>query len=469
MKLTKIIATLGPSCESEKEIEKLILKGVNIFRFNFKHNDTAWHESMIQRVQKISVRLNMPIGTLIDLAGPEIRINLTSDILKIEEDKLYSFGPGRQISITHPEIYKYIHEGQKIVVDDGRFRFTLEKRDKGLYLRAHSEGVLKNKKSLSIPGSDFPVNLLVDRDLEGLMIAAKYKIDFIALSFVRNHQDIFFLRQEMKKMNVASRIVAKIETQKAVQNLERIIKEADIVMVARGDLGVEFPLEHVPYYQKKIIKKCLEYGVPVITATQMLESMIELPYPTRAEISDVANAAYDFTDAVMLSAETAIGKYPSKAVATMNRAVSFSEKMTEEDVRLRHKYNVENQTELICDAAYNLYFQHKKTSKITGFIVLTQTGKTASTLSRYRPHVPIYTFTPTKQVACALSVNFGIYSFVLPSDYEKKTEVRREDIKQSISFLKEHTFLKEKEQIIALYGDIWGVKGGTTTIRLVTI
>ncbi|MEK7071217.1 MAG: pyruvate kinase, partial [Patescibacteria group bacterium] len=384
MKLTKIIATLGPSCESEELIEKLILKGVNIFRFNFKHNTVEWHETMIQKVRTVAQKNNLLVGTLIDLQGPEIRILLKTDSLNIVEGKWYSLGDGCEISLTHPEVYSHLKEGQKAVVDDGAFDFEIVRKNGELGLLAKSSGKLGNRKTLIVPGGNFPVELLVDRDLKGLELAGRHKIDYVALSFVRSSEDIKSLKDQMNKHGVSSKIVAKIETQKAIQNLASIVEVADIVMVARGDLGVEFPFEEVPYFQKMIIKECLEKGVPVITATQMLESMIENPYPTRAEISDVANATFDLTDAVMLSAETAIGAHPSKAVATMSRAVMFSEKITNDDVRLRHDYDVHDQTELLCDAAYNLYFQYRKRKKIKAFIILTQTGKTARTLSRYR-------------------------------------------------------------------------------------
>ncbi len=468
MKLTKIIATIGPACESEEAIEKLISKGVNIFRFNFKHSTPEWHEEIIARVRKVAASYGAPIGTLIDLAGPEIRIRLRGEHIDIKEGESYSFGPDEEIAITHHEIYRHLKEGQKVMADDGAFHFTLRRKNKRLSLLSHSDGVLKNKKSLNIPGNDFPVDLLVDRDLEGLRLAHHFKLDFIALSFIRSPKDIKFLRQEMKKMHIKSKVVAKIETQQAIENLKEIVKEADIVMVARGDLGVEFPFEQVPYYQKKIIKECLEQGKPVITATQMLESMIEHPYPTRAEISDVANATYDLTDAVMLSAESAIGKYPSKAVATMARAVSFSERITEGDVRLRHEFDIDSQTELLSDAAYNLYYKYRKRSKIAAFVVLTQTGKTASKLSRYRPHIPIYAFAPTKEVASALTINFGVYPFVSSTHKTDKKEVRREDVRDAVERLRSEKLIEKGDKLIAVYGDVWGVAGGATTIRLIT-
>lgn len=334
-KLTKIVATIGPSCDSEKQIEALINAGVNVFRFNFKHNILEWHNDRIQRVNIVSEKMGMTIGTLIDLQGPEIRINMSSDQIILRDDDLLSFGEGKDLSISHPQIIRHLTIGQKISADSGSFSFTVEKKGNKTYLRSHSKGILKNRKALNIPGADFPFPVLVDRDFEGLKVAARNEIDFVALSFVRTADDIRIIRSKMKKYNVSAKLIAKIETEKSLKNLDEIIDISDGIMVARGDLGVELPLEEVPYYQKIIIKKSIKKGIPVITATQMLESMIEKPFPTRAEVSDIANATYDLTDAVMLSGETATGAYPIEAVKVMNKTLAFNELKNMVDSRKR--------------------------------------------------------------------------------------------------------------------------------------
>ena len=458
MKLTKIIATIGPSCEDEKMIEKLILKGVNIFRFNFKHNTVKWHEMMIRRVRKVASRLNLPIGTLIDLQGPEIRLDMPMDEITIKKGKEYILGM-EEIGVSHPQILEYVKENQQVVCDDGAFKFTLHKKADKWILKSKSSGLLKNKKTLTIPGGEFPISLLVERDFEGIRLAGQEKLDFIALSFVRSAGDIDYLRKELKKHDVSAKIVSKIETQKAITYLNQILKISDVVMVARGDLGVELPLEQIPYYQKHIIKKCLEQGIPVITATQMLQSMISSPYPTRAEVSDVANAVYDFTDAVMLSAETAMGAYPAESVSSMAQTAAYTEHASREDVRIKHSYDLENQTELICDAAYNLYHKAGGTETIEGFIVFTNSGMTAETISRYRPKVPIYAFVPDIHVATKLSVNFGVMPFVQ----------QQRDIEHATQFLVVKKHLLKGKRVIVLSSDNWGTLSPVPTIRVVTV
>lgn len=469
MKLTKIVVTIGPACESEEMVEKLIRKGTNIFCFNFKHNTIKWHETMIERVRKTALKLNIPVGMLIDLQGPEIRIKIRKPELKIVEGEEYTLGEDPMkfdISLSHPDILTFIKDGQKVVADDGAFQFTLSVKDSKYLLKSESEGILMDKKGLNIPGADFPASVLVDRDLEGIELAARNKIDFVALSFVRSAEDINFLRRELEKVGAHLRVVAKIETQRAIEHLAQIIEASDVLMVARGDLGVEFPFEQVPYFQKKIIRECVERGKSVITATQMLESMIENPYPTRAEISDIANAVFDLTDAVMLSAESALGKYPSKAVSTMSQAVQYNEKIDDKDIKLKHEYDISDQTEVLCDAAYNLYLASKDENKISAFLVFTETGHSARTLSRYRPHAPIFAFAPTKQVASSLTINFAIEPFFWDRS-KRNREVEHEDIRVAIDFLVKKKLIKHNQKVVVLYGDHWNIVGKLSTIKIV--
>lgn len=462
MKLTKIIATIGPSCEDEDVIESLIKKGVNVFRFNFKHNEVSWHKEMIKKVRKIASKLDLPIGTLIDLQGPEIRIRMQTDFLEVKKGELYNFE--KELPVSHPQIFSHLIEGQKVVADDGAFKFELHKKFGIWYLEAKSSGILKNNKTLIIPGADFPISLLVERDFEGINLAGEEQVDFIALSFVRTADDIVTLRNELTKHKVKSKIASKIETQKAIENLDKIIEVSDCIMVARGDLGVEIPLEEVPYYQKKIIKKCTERGRSVITATQMLESMIQNSYPTRAEISDVANAVYDFTDALMLSAESAIGGYPIEAVGTMSKTVRFIEKKMTEDTRIYHHYDVNNQTELLCDAAYNLYHKSGGDEVIEAFVVSTATGRTARILSRYRPKVPVFAFTPDTEVATSLTINFGVIPLIFKNSLSGEKEMH-----SSVQSLIEQGHLVKGKKIIVLSSDTWRVPGPMSTLRVVTV
>jgi len=346
----------------------------------------------------------------------------------------------------------------------------MKKEDKKLYLISQTKGILFDNKSLNIPGAEFPFPVLIDRDFEGLKLAQKNEIDFIALSFVRNYSDIRVLKTEMEKLKINAQIVAKIETKMAIEDIDAIIDESDVIMVARGDLGIEIALEKVPFYQKQIIRKCLEKGKPVITATQMLQSMIVHKIPTRAEISDVANAAYDLTDSVMLSAESATGKYPVEAVKVMTKTLIFNEFKEEVDIRDLYDYSLKDQETRICDTAYNLYLQsHKNNAKIAGFIVLTQGGRTAKLVARYRPRIPIFAFCPTKQVAESLSLAYGVHAFVQDECYKKSMEVSGGHVRNVIYCLTQSELVRDGDQLIVIHGDYWSVEGGSSTVKLVKI
>lgn len=469
MKLTKIVATIGPVSDSEEQIAALIKAGVNIFRFNFKHNTIEWHAERIARVNKIADSLDVPIGTLLDLQGPEIRINMSADQMAIKKGDMLIFGeealekkePG--FSISHPDIISHLIEGQKLLADDGTFSFYVRKKGNKTYLEVGTTGILKHRKSLNIPGADFPFPVLVERDFEGLQLTVRHEIDYVALSFVRSAEDLRVVRREMKKYEIPAKMVAKIETKRALDHLEEIVKETDAIMVARGDLGVELPVEQVPYYQKVIIETCLSHNVPVITATQMMQSMIENPIPTRAEVSDVANACFDLTDAVMLSGETAAGKYPLETVTAMANTVIFNEPKLEKDTRVTHQFNLTDHEAVMADTAYNLYLQNKP--EVKAFIIFTETGRTPKLVSRFHPRVPIFAFTPLKTVRDSMTILFGVY----PMKYaEKKGEqVGKNDIQNVINLLKEQKLLQSGDQVIVLHGDIWSAEGGTNTLRLI--
>ena len=471
-KLTKIVVTLGPSSDSEEMIEKLILLGVNIFRYNFKHNTLEWHSERIERVKKIADRLGVVVGTLIDLQGPSLRINMPQDQLIIEKGEILAFGASafengkKGLSITHPDIINHLKPGQKLLADDGAFTFYFQKEKDGVQLRSDTTGVLKNHKSLNIPGADYPFPVLIDRDFQGLELAARKDVDFIALSFVRNARDIRIVHKEAEKYKVKGKYIAKIETQSGLDHIDEIISVADGIMVARGDLGVEIPVEEVPYFQKMMIKKCITAGKPVITATQMLQSMIDNPTPTRAEVSDMANAVYDETDCVMLSAESASGKYPLQAVEMMRRTVSYNELLRTENLTRSFDHSVKDIPSMICDTAYGLYLQHVHSNqKIAGFLVFTQTGKTAQLLSRYRAKTPIYAFTPNKKVRDMMTINFGVVPF--SREVQPDAEVSRQSVREVVDFLLSKNLLQKGAKLIVLHGDYWAVTGGTSTVQLV--
>lgn len=468
VKLTKIVATVGPACESEEMLQALVNSGVNIFRFNFKHNETEWHENLIRRVNELARKMDTPIGVLLDLQGPEIRVKISGEQLEIKRDSPVELGT-QDFTISHPNILEHLQDGQFIVVNDGQFTFTLRKTDGKYFLLPFQDGMLKPNKSMNFPGADYPVDVLTQRDLTGIEMAGREGVDFIALSFVRTDADVLYLKEEMKKRNIVAKVVSKIEAKKAIENLDSIIEASDAIMVARGDLGVELPIEEVPFYQKMMIRKSFERGIPVITATQMLESMQSAPYPTRAEISDIANAAYDLTDAVMLSGESAMGKFPVEAVKTMAKVVTYNEGISLGDVRLDYEFRLERQEQILCDAAYNLYHKAHNIVPFKGFIVFTQTGKTAQMLSRYRPHIPVYAFAPSFDVADSLTVHFGIYPFVLQPAHQLNERITNDSTAETVLYLHNRGLITKGDKLILIHGDNWGVVGAASTIRIVTV
>lgn len=476
MSYTKIIATIGPSSESEKLIKELIETGVNVFRFNLKHNELGWHKERIQRVKDVAEKMGVAIGTLIDLQGPEIRFITPQgeDVLIVngqeiviskktkEEDTFY---------LTDDTVLSYMKKGQKVVVDDGKFHFEVvdAKADK-VTLVSHSNGLLKTRKTLSVPGVYFPLAAITEHDKEAIKGFAKSPVDFVALSFVRSAQDVVYLKKYMEKVGFKARVISKIETVLAIDSLDDIIDVSEGIMVARGDLGVELPIEQVPHYQKVMIKKSLERGFPVITATQMIHSMVERPYPTRAEISDIANATYDMTDMVMLSEESAAGQFPVEAVSYMKKTIAYNEKYVElSDIRALFDFKIADSEEMLCETAYDLYLQFKKKEyNFGGFIVFTETGRTARKLSRYRPKAPIYVFAPNKRVRDSLTTNYGVTPYVQPTIFKKGVRIRVEDMQNAITFLKKNKSFDPNKYYILLYGDNWMVEGKVSTIKIIS-
>lgn len=478
-KLTKIIATIGPSSESEEMIKKLIHEGVNCFRFNTKHNEIIWHEQTIEKVKKLSRAMGVGIATLLDLQGPSVRLVLpTSDpIIVANGDELELVTDLKKIikkgfSLTYPEIIKFFKDDTRILVDDGELEFFVKRNKSGqVLLKATRSGEIKPNKSVNIPDGDFPLPLLTPRDEKMLEIIKKGNVDWVGISFVRCADDLVQVRKKLKSIGInpdSVKLMAKIETAQALTALSEIIAVSDAVMVARGDLGVEASLEQVPYYQKKMINYARNMGKPVVTATQMLQSMIFSPTPTRAEVSDVANAIYDKTDAVMLSAESASGKYPLQAVKSLTKIALYNEKLrlaNETKVQIEHEDN-----EVMVGSAAIAMYEHLSTTsqEFGGFVVFTRSGRTARLVAAHRPQVPIFTFASTLQVAEMLSIVFGIQAFeddVLNCEIGER--VTSDDVKRSLEFLVKKNFIKKGQTLVVLHGDIWNEKGGTNTVKIV--
>jgi len=463
---TKIIATLGPASDSKRTIEKLIKSGVSCFRFNLKHSSLDWHNQRIQRVLEVCKKIKKYTAIYIDLQGPEVRIgNLPKGKMKLKK--------GEKIALAKKEIKGYktipmprsrvllkLKKGQTIYLDDAFLELKVLKNHKSYVLAKVVEGgVLTSRKGANFPDLELDLPTLVEKDLKALSLAQKSEVDYVGLSFVRGAKDIKNLRKELIKRKINPGIIAKIETKQAVKNFESIAKEADAVMIARGDLAVEFPYQKVPFIQKEIIGCCRMNAKPVIVATQMLQSMTQNPRPTRAEISDVANAVYEAADCLMLSGETASGKYPVKAVTTMADIAGFIEDKRQKEV---FQVGCDDLDEVITEAVYKISqsdFAHCK--HVDKLVVLTQTGKTARLISRFRSDLEIIAVCSTKEISDKLKISYGINPF-----YYKFPKGEITSTKKIIDFLKEKKALEKGERILLTHGKVWGKPGRTNTIRI---
>ncbi|NOY14617.1 MAG: pyruvate kinase [bacterium] len=479
-KLTKIVATIGPASESDEVIEQLLEAGVNVFRFNFKHNTAKWHAQLVQKVRKIADRMDKVVGILLDLQGPELRIEMPADEMDVKKGEkivlgqMAETGKRKGFWLTHKEVVGYIEKGQLVYAEDGSFKFKMVERLDGenVVLEVIRGGLLKRRKNCNIPGAAFPFPVLVDKDYEGLKIAAKGQVDYLALSFVRSKRDVEFLREKMSEFGAVAQVISKIESKMAIDNIDEIIEVSDGLMVARGDLGVELPIEQVPYYQKMIIRRCVRKGKPVITATQMLQSMIESLVPTRAEVSDVANAVFDRTDAVMLSGESATGKHPVEVVKVMSKTAKFNEKQDEQDTRHMYDFEILDREQLVCDGAYDFYitsFLNDQLMKFVGIVAFSETGRTVLNLAKYRPNVPIFTFVPNQRVRDRLSVVRGVVPFCIGQLGKKESEVEKKDIAKVREFLLSKKLVVKGDNLILVHGDVWKQCGGTSTVRVMQI
>lgn len=470
-KLTKIVATIGPATETEEQITKLIEAGMNVARFNTKHGDIEWHQERIRRVRSIAEKMGVSVGILLDLQGPEIRLAIPGEeAFPVKADETVIFTYNQDCQDPHkPILPKIVIEtlkpGDHVLIDDGLGEFAVvSKNQDELATTALGDFTINNRKTLNTPGATIDLPSLIDRDLAHLDAASDELIDFVGLSFVRNKQDIEILKSELEKRQLHPEIVAKIENQSALDHLEEIIEISDVVMIARGDLAVEVPFEELTYWQKKIIDKSRELGKPVITATQMLKSMVENPRPTRAEVSDVAHAIYDGTDAVMLSEETTLGKYPVEAVRAQAKIASFNEPHS---CFQPLTSGISNTTAYITQAAINLLSSCKSTqvAPVDRIVCLTETGDTARLIARFRPDLPIYTLTSSQRTYRQLSMVYAVipYMIKLPDDF------RLASSEELLNVLKQLNITTGGEKVLLIHGTFWKKPGLTNTLSLITI
>lgn len=465
-KLTKIVATIGPSTETPDKMEALIKAGVNVFRFNTKHSTPEWHAEHIAKAQQVADKLGASLGILLDLQGPEIRLETrdqaTISVTAGQEIKIgLSFVDGIDVIIPHAQIYALSKPGQDLLIDDGFVETeVVAAKPDHLVVKVKNDAVIKHRKGVNLPGLDIDFPSLIDRDIAQLDKNARGKVDYVGLSFVRSAHDIQILRAEMIKREMKAKIIGKIESQPALDRLDEIIHESDAIMIARGDLGVEVPFEQLAYWQRTIIDKCRIAHKPVITATQMLESMINNPRPTRAEVTDVAHAIFDGTDAIMLSGESAGGKYPVKAVETMVKIAKWNESR-----HAVHKmaFDDSDPTGTIAGAVASIVHSNIK-PKIDAILVFTETGFTARALATYRLSVPVIVGTENKHVAEALSLSYGIHPVVidLPTGPFSSAESM---IKQLLT----QDMLHSGQTIVVVHGHHWQKAGNTNSLSIITL
>jgi len=408
-KLTKIIATIGPASDSEATLKSMIEAGMNVARFNTKHSDPVWHNERIQRVHKVAKELNVAVAVLLDLQGPEIRIetpNATEFSLLQGESVLITANANAlgKVIIVPQAVIDALNSNGEVLLADGTCELRItEKKDQELLATATFECVVKHRKTMNTPGLILNMPSLTERDLNYLAGVDLTLVDYVGLSFVRSVDDLHFLRTELDNRHCPAKIIAKIENQAALDNLESIIQAADAVMVARGDLGVEVPYQQLIFWQKEIIERCREIGRPVITATEMLKSMVENPRPTRAEVSDVAHAIYDGTDAIMLSDETTIGKYPVKVVQTQALiAVSNEPYAVEMDL----EWEVATPLAAVCYSGYELL--NRSELVIDQVICVSPLGEAASILSSFHAEQIIHVLTNSYETYRQAALMFGI-------------------------------------------------------------
>ena len=417
---TKIVSTLGPASSDKKTIKALIEAGVDVTRMNFSHGTHEEHEERIELVRRAANELGRDVAILQDLQGPKIRVGQMKDgsvliheghqlILSAEE---MEYGTSERVYVSYPSLHVDVEIGGRILLDDGLLELkVVETRENEVITEVVVGGPLRSRKGVNLPHLRTSTPALTEKDLADLEFGLEMDVDLIALSFVRDESDVANLVRRIRDSGKRVGVIAKIEKPEAVYNFDSILEEADGIMVARGDLGIEMPLQQLPGTQKEIIRKCRRAGKPVITATQMLESMIENPRPTRAEASDVANAVLDGTDAVMLSGETAVGKYPVRVVEVMSQIIQEAEK-NEHQVRLgaREEWLPESITESISYMACKIARQ----VGAKAIACLTSSGTTARSISRHRPDMPVYAFTNHDKVVKQLALQWGTKGFSIP-------------------------------------------------------
>ena len=454
LRKTKIICTLGPSTDKDDVLKQLMAEGMNVARFNFSHGTHEEQGERLKKVQQLREELDLPVASLLDTKGPEIRLrDIKNGKAQLEAGQKFTLtteeilGDETRVSITYKDLVKDVERGCRILIDDGLIELGVDEvTDTDIVCHVVNGGMISNKKGVNVPNVELSMPYISDKDYEDIVFGIENDFDFVAASFVRTADDVLQIRKIFEEKNCSSiNIISKIENMQGVENIDEIIRVSDGIMVARGDMGVEIPLEDVPVIQKMIIKKVIEAGKQVITATQMLDSMMKNPRPTRAEATDVANAIYDGTSAIMLSGETAAGMYPVEALKTMVKIAIRTEQDINYTARFKARENLSNPD--ITNAISHATCTTANDLKAAAIITVTQSGRTARMISKYRPDCTIIGGSMSPKVCCQLNLSWGVTPLIM-------------EPKDDADELFEHAVdVVEKAGLISM-GDITVITGG---------
>ena len=467
MRKTKIICTLGPSTDKDGVLRELIANGMNVARFNFSHGSHEEHKGRLDLLKSLREELGKPVAALLDTKGPEIRLkDFKNGTEMLEAGQTFTLttrdveGTKEICSITYKDLPQDVAPGGTIMLDDGLIKLQIQTvNDTDIVCTVLNNGKIKNKKGVNVPGVHLYMPYMSQRDKDDIIFGIEQGFDFIAASFVRTAQDVYEIRNLLNEYDSNIRIIAKIENREGVNNIDSILAAADAVMVARGDLGVEIDFTELPGIQKTIIDRSFSFGKPIVTATQMLDSMMVNPRPTRAEISDVANAIYDGTSAIMLSGETAAGAYPVEALKTMS---AIAERTEQEGHYLRGRLMEPNTGKIsVSDATAHAACLTAKDVNAAAIVTVSESGTTARLLSKYRPQQPIIACVMKEQVQRQLSLSWGITSLMMPLAHSTD-----ELIEMSTALAKENGFLHDGELAVVTAGVPVGISGTTNMIKI---
>ncbi len=472
MRKTKIVCTIGPATDSEEMLSKLVDAGMNVARLNTSHGDVEEHRRKIKLIKKIREERKIPLAILLDLSGPKIRTGyLEKDEITLKEDSELILttedvrGNERILSISYTGLPSDVKPGDRILLSDGAIELEVLETDglSRIKTRVVNGGRITHRRGVNVPGVDLKgISSITDRDIEFMKLGVEERVDYFALSFVRKPEDVELAKRSIEELGGDQPVISKIETLQALNNLEDIVEKSDGIMVARGDLGVEIPLEEVPVAQKRIINTANRMAKPVITATQMLESMVENPRPTRAEVTDIANAILDGTDAIMLSEETAVGRYPLEAVRYMDRVARETEEFFHEFKSLAFDWmRGFTITVDVSDAISHACWHLSEDLDAAIIITSTSTGSTARRVSRFRPRATILAPTPDEKTYYRLSLVWGVIPVKI--EFTKSTD---EMIEMSLREAESMGLLKNGDRVIITAGIPWGKPGSTNMIKV---